>query len=106
MPFLGALLQGLFGNIYALVLAIVGARYAVALSAVIGLATLYVAAVAAFTAFVNPLLAELFNTQYGQFMGLAFPPVAGTVVAGLSALWVGLVGYRYLYRFASLLVPR
>lgn len=106
MPFLGQLLAGLLGNFYALVLALVGARYALALSAVVGLATLYVAAVAAFSAFISPLLGSLFSTQYGQFLGLAFPPVAGTVVAGLSGLWLGLMGYRYLHRFVALLVPR
>lgn len=106
MPALAALLSGLLGNVYALVLAVVGARYALTLSAGLALATLYVTAVAVFSAFVSPLLGALFSTEYGQFMGLAFPPVAGTVLAGLFGLWNALMGYRYLYRFAALMVPR
>lgn len=106
MPALGALLAGVAGNLYGLILALVGTRYAVALTAVVGLAGLYVTAVTGFSLLVSPLIGALFNTQYGQFLGLAFPPIAGTVVAGLSGLWLALLTYRYWHRFASLLVPR
>lgn len=106
MPLLGALIQSLFGNISALILALAASRYALALSAVLGLAGLYIAAVGAFSAFVQPLIGALFSTSFGQVIGLAFPPIAGSIIAGYYALWLGLVAFRYWSRFASLLVPR
>jgi len=106
MPLLGALIQSLFGSLYGIILALQASRYAVALAAVTLLAGMYLAAVGVFTAFVQPLIGSAFSTSFGQVIGLAFPPVAGTVVAGISALWVALVGFRYVSRFAGLLVPR
>ena len=48
----------------------------------------------AFHAFVEPLVAALFSTAYGQFLGLLFPPISGNIVAGMIALWVACTAYR------------
>lgn len=53
------------------------------LSTIVGGA--FVLTVAVFNGYLAPLAQQAFNTQYGQFMGLAFPPVAGTCMATLSA---------------------
>ena len=47
-----------------------------------------------FNAMVSPLVASMFSTQYGQFLGLAFPPVAGTCLATITATWVGCSTYK------------
>lgn len=106
MPVLGALIKALFGNASALLLALVSTRYGVAVFAVGVLAALYVASVAAFTGFVQPIIGALFATSFGQVLGLVFPPVAGTIMAGYTGLWLSLMGFRYYSRFAQLLVPR
>lgn len=41
----------------------------------------YALTLGVFNSYLAPLAQEAFNTQYGQFMGLAFPPVAGTCMA-------------------------
>jgi len=44
----------------------------------------YALTVAVFNSYLAPLASQAFNTQYGQFMGLAFPPVAGTCIVTFS----------------------
>lgn len=43
---------------------------------------------------VSPLVASLFSTAYGQFLGLAFPPVAGTCISAITTCWVGCATYK------------
>lgn len=52
-----------------------------------------------FNAAISPLASNIFNTQYGQFLGLAFPPVAGTCVATLLGAIVFAVAYRFKMQF-------
>lgn len=106
MPLFAALVKALFGNLTALYLAIVSTRLGLVVAAAAALGGLYVTAVGVFTAFVQPLIASAFSTAYGQVLGLAFPPVAGTVVAGLAGLWVALITKSYLSRVLSVLAPK
>ena len=105
MPIFAALFKLVMGGIVTFATLFLTTKYALRIAAVLVLAALYIAAVALFSAFVSPLIGALFNTGYGQFIGLAFPPIAGTVVAGLAGLWVALVGFTYYQRFARILVP-
>lgn len=45
----------------------------------------YILTVAMFNGYLAPLAQQAFSTSYGQFMGLAFPPVAGTCMATFGA---------------------
>lgn len=106
MPLFAALVQALFGSAVRVMLALAAARETVRLSGVLVLAALYLAAVVAYSAFIQPLLGSLFSTSYGQVLGLAFPPISGTVITGLSALWVTLLAKRYIVRFGAMALPK
>jgi hypothetical protein len=106
MPLFAALVKALFGSAVSLLLALVAAKQAIRLSAVLIFAGLYLTSVVLYSAFVSPLLGSLFSTAYGQVIGLAFPPVSGTVIASLSALWVSLLVKRYIVRFGAMAIPR
>jgi hypothetical protein len=43
---------------------------------------------------VSPLVGQMFSTQYGQFLGLAFPPIAGTCMTGIAATWGACALYK------------
>lgn len=105
MPIFAALFKVIMGNLVAFVTMYLTSKYAMRIAAVLALAAIYISAVTLFSTTVSPLIGALFSTGYGQFIGLAFPPIAGTVVAGYVALWVALVGWSYWQRFARVLVP-
>lgn len=104
MPLLAVLLRALLMRSEAVMIALWSTDKAIRLAAVLVLAGLYIAAVTAFTVFISPLLSQLFSTGYGNVLGLAFPPVAGTVIVGYGALWVTLVGMRYYKTFTAIAV--
>lgn len=106
MPLLAALIKGLFGSAISLMLALVAARESIRLSGVLILAGVYLVAVVAYSSFISPLIGSLFSTSYGQVLGLAFPPISGTIIVGLSALWVTLLAKRYVVRFGALALPK
>lgn len=95
MPILGSLFTFLFGGLVSFFSLFMAGRFAVRLSAVTFLAGIYLSCVVYFSTMIVPWLAEVFSTQYGQFLGLLFPPVSGTVLASLSAYWICVVGVRY-----------
>lgn len=47
-----------------------------------------------FNSTVAPLASAMFSTQYGQLLGLVFPPIAGTCVAAFVVLWVACTTYK------------
>lgn len=96
MPLLGKLLAGILTSIFGIFGALVGAQYAVRLAGVASVAALYVASVALFSATIGPWIGSLFNTQYGQLLGLLFPPAAGTVLAALALYWASVMAFKYL----------
>lgn len=87
MPVFALLFKVAIGNMWALWLALTSLKASVRLAAVAIMAAAYVACVLGFSMFIAPLISSLFNTQYGQVVGLAFPPISGTVVAGIVSLW-------------------
>lgn len=94
MPILGALLSSLFTGLAA---ALVQWWTKKATTAIFGAAALFACAVvlmAAFNTLIAPMVQSMFQTQYGQFIGLAFPPIAGTCMAAISATWAGCALYK------------
>lgn len=95
MPVLGALIQALFGGVAAWFASALAKRLAIAAAAIAGLATITAALLAVYQAAVSPLIEQAFATQYGQVIGLAFPPVAGNCLAALGVCWAAGVVYRW-----------
>jgi hypothetical protein len=104
MPLLGALLSGALTAIFTLISSLVGAQIAARILAVAFVAALYVALVLAFSALIAPWIGSIFTSEYGQLLGLLFPPVAGTVMASLSAFWGVVIGYRYVSTLTKMAV--
>lgn len=80
MPLFGALFSALFSALGVFLAKLFAAKLAIRIVAVGVLVSLASGLVGAFNGWIVPMLSLLFNTQYGQFLGLAFPPVAGTVM--------------------------
>ena len=106
MPVFAALVQGLMANAMALWLAVKSAQQAVRLTAISILAAAYVACALFYTLFIDPLIGALFSTAWGMLLGLAFPPISGTVIAGIVGLWGCIVAKRYTEKFVSMALPK
>jgi hypothetical protein len=98
MPLLAQLLASLFGATTALLLKLLSARLALRVGGVLAVAALGTALVVAFNLFVTPLVGGLFSTQYGQLLGLVFPPISGTILTGLLVFWAACLVYRLQVR--------
>jgi len=102
MPILGGLLVSLFTGLGGLLSAVFGAQIAIKLAAVASLLTFGGALLLVFNTTVAPLAASVFSTSYGQFIGLAFPPVAGTCLAAVASVWSAAALYGVQRRALSL----
>lgn len=102
MKLLGNLTKGVWEKFFDLLTGWVGARNATRITAITLLATIYLACVATFTAWIGPLFGAIIGTTYGFLLGLLFPPIAGTIVAGLMVYRMCVVGVRYTSRLISL----
>lgn len=87
MPLLGNLLASLFGGIAAFLVEALTKKVVTVAVAVAAFALALGVLMVGFNAVASPLVAALFSTQYGQFLGLAFPPMAGTCIASIAATW-------------------
>lgn len=94
MPLLGALLSSLAGGIASLFALIWAKKISVTAIAVIAFAAALTALMATFNLLVTPLIQEMFSTSLGQFIGLAFPPLAGTCLASLGTCWGACALYK------------
>lgn len=104
MPLFAAMVLALFNRVFSFVVAWLKFKFGLRIAVIVSLATMYTAGLVAFQNFVSPFLAALFSTAYGQLIGLAFPPIAGTVVTGLVTLWVGSLLYNYYERMGMALI--
>jgi ABC-type uncharacterized transport system permease subunit len=95
MPLLGSLLVSLFSGLATFFAQFLTRKVAVATAAVAALGTVTVALLAAFNGLVAPLAAAVFSTQYGQVLGLAFPPMAGTCLAIMASCWAACTLYSW-----------
>lgn len=94
MPLLGTLIASLFGGIASLIGLFWAKKISVSVIAVAAVATALLALMALFNGLVSPLLQQMFTTSLGQFIGLAFPPIAGTCLASIGACWGGCALYK------------
>jgi hypothetical protein len=104
MPVLAALIVGWFTRFFLFLVAQIAFNWAIRITIVSSVAAVYISLVALFNTTISPLISSLFSTGYGTVIGLAFPPIAGTVVTSLALLWAVKIGYSYLERMASVLV--
>lgn len=102
MPALAALFSSLLASLSVFLAKMFAIRLAVRLVGVAAIVAAGTALTATFNAFVAPLVQQIFTTQYGQFLGLVFPPIAGTVVASLMALWLAIITYKWQVRAIAL----
>lgn len=98
MPLFAALFAAFFQAFAVFLAKLFAARLAMRLIGVGVLITLAGGLLTTFNAFIAPLVGALFSSQYGQFLGLAFPPIAGTVLTGLLTLWLAVFTYRLKVR--------
>jgi hypothetical protein len=98
MPALAALIPALFGALAGFLAKMFAVRLALRVSAVAALVACSALLMTTFNGVVAPLVAQAFSTQYGQFLGLAFPPVAGTCLAGIAAVWAACGLYKWQER--------
>ena len=94
MPLLAGLVSSLFTALATFLAKLFLARLAIRIAALAAIGVFGAALMVTFNTVVAPLVASAFNSSYGQFIGLAFPPVAGTCLAGLATLWVACTTYR------------
>ena len=95
MPLLAALLAGIAGKFFALFIAMFGAKWGVRIAAAVALGTGYIACVIYWASLIVPWLTSILATEYGYLLGLLFPPVCGTVLAGLVTLWTCVAVQKY-----------
>lgn len=95
MPILAGLLQSLFGGLVAWLAQFVTRKVAIATVAVGAFGAAITALLLAFNSVVAPLAAQLFSTDLGQFVGLAFPPVAGNCLVALGTTWSACALYSW-----------
>jgi hypothetical protein len=104
MPLLASLLASIGTSIFGLIAGLVGAKIAARLVAVAGLATLYISCVVYFTSVVGPWMATVFSSQYGQLLGLLFPPISGSIIASLAGYWGCVAGLKYVSSLTKMAV--
>ena len=94
MPLLGKLISLLFGGVASFIALFWAKKISVTVLAVAAFALALVALMIVFNSLVAPMVALMFSTQYGQFLGLAFPPIAGTCLASMSTCWGACALYK------------
>lgn len=94
MPLLGALISSLFGGIASFIALFWAKKISVSVLAVAAFALAFAALMVMFNLLVAPLVGAMFSTQYGQFLGLAFPPIAGTCMTSIATAWGGCALYK------------
>lgn len=94
MPIFAGLVGSFFSALSVFLAKLFAARVAIRLAAIATIGTLGSALIVSFNLAVAPLVAAMFSTPYGQLLGLAFPPIAGTCIATFTTLWLGCMTYR------------
>ena len=95
MPILATFIGALLSSLASFFVRFFAIKTATAIAAVTALSGLAVGLVLTFNSIVSPLVQQAFSTQYGQLLGLAFPPVAGTCIAAIAAAWAACGLYKW-----------
>lgn len=104
MSIFGALFVSVFGAIASYLATFVARKVAIAGTAIAALATITGVLLVAMNSLVTPLLSQLFSTSYGQALGLAFPPVAGSCMASIGLCWSACALYSWQRQAVALAV--
>ena len=104
MPIFAALFVKTLSGVYALMLAMFGAKWAVRVTAALTIAGLYVGCAITFSVMIVPWLLTFAGTSLGMLLGLLFPPVAGTVLASLGTFWACILAKRHTARLIKMTV--
>jgi hypothetical protein len=94
MPVLAQLFVSLFGGLASSLVAMGTKKVATVAAAVVAFGLALAALMGVFNALVAPMVQAMFSTQYGQFLGLAFPPISGTCMAGIATCWGACALYK------------
>lgn len=94
MPLLAAFIGSALSGLAAFLVKVFAAKLPIKVAAIAAIVAAGAALMAVFNAAISPLIAQAFNTQYGQFIGLAFPPVAGTCLTTLLAAFLAIQTYK------------
>lgn len=94
MPLLAKLVSLLFGGVASFIALFWARKISVTVLAVAAFALAIAALMVTFNALVAPMVGLMFSTQYGQFLGLAFPPIAGTCLASMATCWGACALYK------------
>lgn len=94
MPLLAAFIGSLIGGIVQFFAQLASRKITVMVLATASITLAYVGLLSAFNVAITPLVQAMFSTQYGQFLGLAFPPISGTCMAVIGVTWGGCVMYK------------
>ena len=95
MPLLGSLLVSLVGGLASFFAQFLARKVAVVAAGVAALTALTTGALLLFNAAITPMLGHLFETSYGQFLGLVVPPASGTCMAIIGANWAAVALYQW-----------
>lgn len=106
MPLMAGLLVTLFQAVTTFLAIRMATRTAFLLAAVGILWGLYGTMVTTMNTLVAPLATAIFSTSYGQFVGLLFPPIAGTCVAAITAAWAACTMYAYQKKALDMFVKQ
>ena len=104
MPLFATLVASIAAKFFALFVAMFGAKWGVRIAAAVALATGYIACVLYWSTLIGPWLLGILSTSYGYVLGLLFPPVSGTVLAGLITWWTCVAVQRYTSTLLKLAV--
>lgn len=104
MPLFALFFGGVMSGFASFLATFLTRKVAVVSAALIALGTITGALLLGFNTLVTPLVAQMFSSQYGQFMGLAFPPVAGTCLAALGTGWAACTLYAWQFKALSIAV--
>jgi len=98
MPLFAQLFSSVFTAFAAFLLQFFASKVAVRVAAIAAVVALGTALLVLFNLAVAPFVLAMFSTNFGQLLGLVFPPVAGTVVAAIITLWGACLTYRLQVR--------
>jgi Family of unknown function (DUF5455) len=94
MPIFAAFFGALFSALGTFIAKIFAVKVSLRLIGVTAIIGLWTAALSFFNSQLAPLISSAFNTQYGQLLGLVFPPIAGTCIM----VMIGALGYVQVYK--------
>lgn len=98
MPLFAAFIGTFFSSLSLFLAKLFAAKVALRIAAVTAIGALSTGLMVTFNGLIAPVVAGIFSTEYGQLLGLIFPPISGTVCAGLITLWLACMTYKLQVR--------